>query len=366
MTRPDPAAPDAGSIAAPRPPPEIPSGALPEALPVTAPTAPAEAVPNAAVEAAFRFLLGRKPSAVRRPAYATVHDLHHSILASEEFRAGALARKTSLGWPLDQVFVSRAAGVIYCPIGKNACSYLKSLMLHLSDHPHAAVIAQNVHLLTDYVRTGLQLSDYEEGEVAAMIADPGILKVAVLRDSRDRLLSAYTEKLMLNRLAVGNIHHARSVVRPAQARRGVAAPDFDRGITFRDFVEQVTRDPRATLDPHWRPQHLYLQGIAYDRLYRFDAIDALVDDLEARAGRALPRQPRNVTGSGRGPLRPGAMDLLPAELAAGPRLDRESYFDEGLDRAIAAFFAADEALLTQARGRTSSPEAASDEGSIAP
>ena len=269
------------------------------------------------------------------------------VLNSPAYRRWETAHKNGMPWPLNQVFISRRAGVIYCPIGKVACTFLKHQMVHVSDVAHLALIVQDVHGITDTIRTGLQLSDYPIAQAEAFIADPGIFKFAVLRPPRERLLSAYIEKFVLNRTEPGNIYHTRSVLGPVQQRKGLAGLDADAGISFRDFICEITSQPSPRLDPHWRPQADYLQGITYDRLFRFDQMDAVLDLLEIRSGKKLSRQPQNVTGSGSGRADIAAADLLPAQIMALPKLDKSCFFDAPLEAAIASYFSADEALLRQ-------------------
>jgi hypothetical protein len=304
-------------------------------------------VPLPKVQEAFAFFLGCQPDPEALPQFASVPEMNRRIMASPEFRASPKSRKTPLRWPLRQVFVSRKSKVIYCPIGKNACTFLKQHMLRISGIPHSAYIMTSISPLTDHVRTGLQLSDYPEPEVEALISDPGYFKFAVLRDPADRLLSAYFEKFVVNRTAEGNKHHTGKVVRAVQEQLGLGAPDFDRGISFRDFVAHVTAEAPETLDPHWRPQYLHLAGISWDRLFRFDQLGQVVDELEARSGLTLPRQPANSTGSGQGELHLGAADLLPAELLAFPKLSKASFFDEPLEAAVAAYYRRDRNLLDE-------------------
>jgi len=298
---------------------------------------------------AFRIFLGRKPDPANPTRYANLAELHRALARSVEFRDGPRAVKTPLGWPLAQVFVSRPARVIYCPIGKNACTFLKSEVARCAGLAHVDHVARDIHFITDTVRTGMQLSDYAPEEVQEMIADESYLKVALLRDPMDRLLSAYIEKFVRYRTFPPNIHHTRSVVDPVQAAAGMETPDYDHGITFRDFLGHVTSVDPATLDPHWRPQAHYLQGIAYDRFFRMDQINDLMETLEARSGVALGRQARNVTGSGKGTDAPGAQDLLPAQIEAGPKLSKSSFFDDGMQRAVESAFASDYSLLQQTK-----------------
>lgn len=305
-------------------------------------------VPLPEIREAFRFFLGRRPNPEAPPVFASRAEMVRQILNSREFRTSPRGRKTPLGWPLAQNFVSHRAKVIYCPIGKNACTFLKRQMVRVSDVDQAEYILPDIHVLTDRVCTGLQLSDYPEDEVRRLIADPAYLKVALLRDPVDRLLSAYFEKFVVNRTMPANAPHTGTVVRPVQAAQGLAAPDYDRGITFRDFVEFVTAQDPARLDPHWRPQHLYLQGMSWDRLYPLARLDAMIDMLEERSGRSgLPRMPQNETGSGKGKPHPGAADLLPAEILAAPRISKESYFDAALESAVTDYYSRDLDLLTQ-------------------
>ncbi|MCB1513053.1 MAG: hypothetical protein KDJ36_19325, partial [Hyphomicrobiaceae bacterium] len=82
-------------------------------------------------------------------------------------------------------------------------------------------------------------------------------------------------------------------------------------------------------------------------LYRFDQLDLLIDRLEERSGRSLPRQADNYLGSGRGVPVEGALDLLPAALSGQPRIDRASFWTPDLTERVRDYFADDYALLSQ-------------------
>ena len=256
-------------------------------------------------------------------------------------------------WPLRQVFVSQRSKVIYCPIGKVACSFLKQQMVRISDVENPEWILRGVHFRTDHNNTGLELKDYTPQEALRMISSPEMFRFAVLREPGARLLSAYMEKFVINRAVPGNIFHTRSVIEPVQHALGLSDPDFGHGITFRQFIAQITSRPPRELDPHWRPQNLYLEGISYDRIYDFEEIDEVVSMLEARSGRQLPRQPANVTGSGLGRFQPGAADLLPAQVEAAGRLSRESFLQDDLQKAIEEYYQADYAILRNRAANTS-------------
>lgn len=309
--------------------------------------------------AILRFQAEQSPGHLRQVLYATPEYTRQNrqfvrydeASAEDLLRPGfqklQMAHKTRLGWPLSQIFVSKRSKVLYCPIGKVACTFLKRQMVRISDVAHADTIIEHVHVLTDTIVTGLQLSDYPQEEARAFIEAPDYFRFAMLRNPRDRLLSAYIEKFVIGRTNTGNIRHTRDVVAKVQGIDGATEPDFDRGITFRQFVSTVTGANPTTLDPHWKPQVLYLAGIRYDRLFSIHDIDSVIDVLEERSGLTLPRQAQNVTGSGSGTPYEGAADLLPAEILALPRISGDSFFDQETDQAIAAFFAEDFALLDQ-------------------
>jgi hypothetical protein len=263
-----------------------------------------------------------------------------------EFKRYERRRKNNLGWPLTQVFISQKSNVMYCPIGKVACTFLKRLMVQISEVGHPDLLIKDVHGLTDNIRTGLQLGDYPMDTAQAMMIDPKFFKFAVMRAPRDRLLSAYIEKFVIERNSPGNLFHTMPVITSAQRRQGYSTIDPNIGISFRQFICEITALPSHRLDTHWRPQVDYLQGIQYDQIYSFDQINDVVDMLEQRSGMSLPRQPANVTGSGTGgATHPNAPDLLPADIIGLPKLDKACFFDNTLAAMITDYFSADVALL---------------------
>ena len=280
------------------------------------------------------------------PALGTHAKLTAEELFAPEFLRYERRRKNTLGWPLTQVFISQKAKVMYCPVGKVACTFLKRLMVQISEVGHPDLLIKDVHGLTDNIRTGLQLGDYPIDTAQAMMIDPKIFKFAVMRTPRDRLLSAYIEKFVIERNSPGNLFHTMPVITSAQRRQGYTTIDPNIGISFRQFLCEITALTSHRLDTHWRPQVDYLQGIHYDQIYSFNHIHDVVDMLEQRSGVTLPRQPANVTGSGTGgATHPNAPDLLPAEIIALPKLDKACFFDNTLAALVTDYFSADVALL---------------------
>src|SRR5438128_1729082 len=154
-------------------------------------------------------------------------------------------RPNGLGWPLAQILVVERYGLLYRPIAKNACSSLKRMMVTLSDIEGKELMlsAPNIHDSIDQHRTGAKLLDLEHDRAVALLTNPDVFKFAVVRDPFERLVSAYVEKFVINRTTPGNRQHTGPVVGAVQG----GPPDFDRGITFADFVRTVTAQDPATL-----------------------------------------------------------------------------------------------------------------------
>ncbi len=304
-------------------------------------------VPTKIVDRAYRFFLGRGVRKDQPPKFQNYGDLVETLLGSAEFKASSRSKKFSHGWPIAQVFLSKDARVIYCPIGKNACTFLKRQIVRISNVEFQDFLLPDIHRLTDHTNTGLQLSDYPREEIESLIGDPEYFRFAVLRHPEERLLSAYTDKFIKNREDPAHIQHTRSVVQPVQLSEGLPELDYRRGITFRAFIEFITSQEPGTLDPHWKPQKLYLTGISWDHFYMMDEINALVSDLERRTGKKLPRRSENTTASGHGDAHPGAMDLLPTEIETLPAIGKASFWDDHLQGLVREFFAEDYSLCAR-------------------
>ncbi len=262
-------------------------------------------------------------------------------------------RKNGLGWPHAAVLALHNHKLLYCPIGKNACTSLKRLMVSLSDIAHRPLfLIRDVHRGLDDHRTGLKLLDLEIDAARRIMESPDYYKFAVARDPVSRLASAYLEMFVVHRMRRPNRYHTGPVV-AAVHRTG--RPDFRRGITFAQFVRYVTaQDPRG-LDPHWKPQSLYLEGIRYDRIYRMDELETLCRDLESRVGHPVRLEKTNVIEAPRVSLVPGAAHRYPGELVAPRSIDKQSLLDDDLAAAITRYYAEDFKLYEQ--GPPASPPA---------
>jgi hypothetical protein len=196
-----------------------------------------------------------------------------------------------LSWPDIGVYLAESKKLLFCPIAKCGSTSLKRLMVELSDVPHKQeILSGDVHRATGVFRTGALLIDLDPDHARQIIQDPDFFRFSVVRDPFDRLLSAFREKFVVNRLQPPNHWHTCEVLTNVQ---GQDQPDYDEGISFAEFIDFITTQPPEKLDTHWRPQSHYLRTMRYDRLYAFEDFGTLESDLELRIGQSLKIQHRN-------------------------------------------------------------------------
>ena len=148
-------------------------------------------------------------------------------------------------------------------------------MVELSDVPHKQeILAGDVHRATGVFRTGALLIDLDTDRATQIIQDPDFFRFSVVRDPFDRLLSAFREKFVVNRLQPPNHWHTCEVLANVQCRD---EPDYNAGISFPEFVAFVTSQPPEktghTLAPPiilstkytLRP-HLCVRGFCHTRI----------------------------------------------------------------------------------------------------
>jgi hypothetical protein len=286
-----------------------------------------------------------------RPTPGQPEHLSQPWMADAE-RYFSRGKNTRLPWPVGSIMISDKHRVLYSPIAKCACTSLKTMMVQLAGVKHAReIIRLGVHRTTDKFNTGMQLKDQPRDHVMDILKSENYYKFAVIRDPVRRIISAYTEKFVVNRLNEGNKLHTGEVVQSVQSRLD---PDMDVGITFRQFVNfLVSREP-LDLDPHWAPQHSYLRGVVcYNRIYRVDQLDELKSTLEAWTHTKIKLRQLNTSASPSnqhiidGSDGSAAVNLLPAQLQAMGKLSADMFMDQELIDVLKQYYAKDESLFQQ-------------------
>ena len=219
-------------------------------------------------------------------------------------------------WPLNITMVSKEHRVLFTPIAKNACTSLKRLFVRLSGHPYAEQILQeDIHSCLVNGKTGLVLSDYSRDEATEILNDKSYYRFAVLRDPLERSVSAYVNKFVTvppPRGPDGVPIDISGVVDWVYAQRG-EAPDYDRAITFVEFVDSCINDDH--LDTHFKSQHSYLSGLEFDDLFAVERMDRLNSVLESKFGQTVELEHENTRKKRKILFRRKRYEqLLPAEL----------------------------------------------------
>jgi hypothetical protein len=222
-------------------------------------------------------------------------------------------------WPLASLLVSQKHRVIYTPIAKNANTTLKRLFVRLSGHPRSdEILAGDVHTHLTSNPTGLSLCDYSPEDAAQTLNDSNYFRFIMLREPLHRAVSGYVEKFILNPTVDGTLGEPeiviRSVIDWVYEGRG-ETPDYDRSITFEEFVDYLSRNEDRNLDTHFKSQESYFEQQKFDFIGTIERMDLLARVLKSQFGQKVKMEHRNKV-SRRRPLlrRHGQGDLLPAQL----------------------------------------------------
>ena len=231
-------------------------------------------------------------------------------------------------WPLNSLLVSQKHRVIYTPIAKNANTSLKRMFVRLSGYPQSDVIlAGDVHTYLTSNPTGLSLCDYSPEDATEILSDPDYFRYVVLRDPLARAVSGYLDKFILYP-PPGADGEPPIVIGPVidwvYERRG-EAPNYERSITFEEYVDHLSASEDKQLDTHFKSQQCYFEQQTFDYTGTLDRMDRLIKVLESRFDQKIELEHQNRTLR-RKPLlrRRGQEKLLPAQLRAQRTLPHAS------------------------------------------
>lgn len=119
------------------------------------------------------------------------------------------------------------------------------------------------------------------------LTDPGLYKVCFVRNPYRRLVSGFVEKFACKPTFRKDsrifLHRAMQIMREVQEGRG---EKYDRwhGITFRGFVNYLTRMNPADMNEHWKPQSIFMQGVSFDYVGQFEKLNEGLLEVCNRVG----------------------------------------------------------------------------------
>lgn len=226
-------------------------------------------------------------------------------------------------WIENYYIVNHEHKIIYCPIPKNACSFLKILLVNNSkyklDFKNSRKLNVGVH---QYIRQNNKL---KLGEFS-YLSNPDYLKIAIIRNPFDRLVSGYLDKFVVGAekapLLVRNV--IKNVYEFFDSK-----PDYDKSITFENFVDYLSRTEDCYLDKHWRSQFSFLgrELFQFDILDSLDNFDKVLKLLEQRIEvKIRNRKTGNKNYYGEHPSNSSWHQLYPQELAKLKKLPKANLF----------------------------------------
>ena len=172
-------------------------------------------------------------------------------------------------WSEKRLILNSEFNFIYCPVSKVACSSFREMMVLLSNDLKAkqklADGSLDVHY---YALNNLGLDQYGYQRRQEIVNNQKYFKFVIVRNPWSRLVSGYFNKFVED-FWINNEPFDKSVVKSVYQSQNLPL-DYQKSITFRQFMEYCYRTEDMEMNPHWRPQHLFLGDIKFDFIGRFE------------------------------------------------------------------------------------------------
>jgi hypothetical protein len=242
---------------------------------------------------------------------------------------------------LDSCLYSPAIPRVFLSIEKVGCSSLKRWLIGMTEPATLSRPSLRIH---PYARERFSLSRLPAQEAADILASTPIL--AFVRDPIDRLRSGFIEKFVYV--------SSDELIPPARDLLAFAGQPPSRGLSFREFVRFVGTQRPERLDPHWRPQHAFFEGLPLRNLsiMPLERMNEVLYSIACEHDRPDCLTPAlNITD--KTPARRGILaDMLSSDLYREQlRPPREELVDDDIVSLVREKFAPDFALHADACGR---------------
>lgn len=198
------------------------------------------------------------------------------IDARKRLKQDKKAERIYKKWIEREYLFDREHKFIYCPIAKNACTLFKNVLIKISDRRE------------NYENSGLKIHEYIDKNRQYFILDrfnfleqSDYFKFIILRNPFKRVVSTYGDKFV--KRIRDRDPHAVPVIRAVYQHLGKEV-DFEKSITFSQFVDYLIRTEDCNLDSHWRPQSIYFAPglVKFDYVGQFERLDTVIKHIEQK------------------------------------------------------------------------------------
>jgi len=125
-----------------------------------------------------------------------------------------------------------------------------------------------LQLLGETLLQGTHEFDYPSIERNKLGAGDPYFKFAVVRNPFDIIVSCYNDKIVRN--------------------RGFASREAWGDLSFKEFVDKISKTPHSKMNPHFRPQYTFLTRpdgeLLVDYFGKFESLTEAFDTIKKRAG----------------------------------------------------------------------------------
>lgn len=207
---------------------------------------------------------------------------------------------------LNNYWVNHNHKIVFCAIPKNANSLFSQMLVdHSKYYSHYCQEKQNYEEarqgrhkinLGIYFRNNPKIKEDFLIKHSSYLHNQEYFKFVILRNPFKRLVSGYKNKFVntvirtkKRKKKVSPTINPETII--GQEIRKVAdclgiQPDFEKSITFEQFVHYLVKNEDIDLNQHWRPQHTFLGfglfKFEFDFIGQFEKLDLVIEHLETR------------------------------------------------------------------------------------
>lgn len=193
--------------------------------------------------------------------------------------------------------------LLYCSIPKNACTSIKAWLQGLLGLP------ADVDPQLDPNITRLMLGNYPDEYASEIMHSDDIFKFVFVRNPWNRVVSAFINKFLSyqqhlylythdrNNHGIAEFHANYHEEFVATIIGTICTDDASkaRGISFRDFLDYLLATDDYDLDPHWKPQYRFIEGVDIDYVGKLESMEEDFKRIQEITGHSLRLPFRNIT-----------------------------------------------------------------------